>query len=106
MTNPKLQALTDRATTALTGKPAWGHTLVVDFGSDGVLCVYPQNQVVAIPNANVSADCTLHLKGISVLEDIESKKETPTAEWWSGNLSWDGDRSIAEKFVAIIQGAK
>jgi len=106
MSTPALSALIVKAATALKDKPAWGKTLCVDFGSDGVIYVYDNNQVAAIPDANVSADCTLILNGISTLEDLESKKETPTQEWWAGNLTWRGDRSIAEQFVALIQGAK
>src|ERR1700685_4211008 len=104
--NPQLTDLVAKAKAALAGKASWGHTLCVDFGADGVLYVYANNAVAAIPNSNVQADCTLHLNGIATLNDMLSKKETPTEEWFSGNLTWDGDRSIAEQFVALIQSAK
>lgn len=103
--NPALAALIAQATKALTGKPAWGKTLCVDFGTDGALYVDATNRVYSIPNDNVAADCTLHLNGITTLNDLLSKKKTPTQEWWAGNLKWDGARSVAETFVALVQGA-
>ena|ERR1700721_2596324 len=105
MGNSALADLIAEAKTALAGKPAWGKTLCVDFETDGVLFVYANNQVAQVPSANVSADCTLHLNGIQTLNDMLSKKETPTEEWWAGNLKWDGDRSVAEQFVAFFTDA-
>ena len=108
----KLTDLVNKATVALHGKPPWGKTLVADFGPDGVLCVYPQNQVAAIPNANVSADCIITFpKGIASLENLERpegdpQRETAAGEWWNSELKWVGDKAVAEQFVAIITGKK
>lgn len=105
--NPQVTALIGRAQAALKGQPAWGHTLCVDFKSDGVLYVYANNAVAPIPNADVSADCTLHFpKGVVSLQNLEDKDETAMQEWWRDELTWDGDRSIAEQFVSLIQAAK
>jgi hypothetical protein len=104
MASQAVQDLAARATAALKGKPEWGHKLCVDFGPDGVIYVYENNAIDPVDSVK-DAECTLHVNGIGTLNDLMSKKETPTQEWWRGNLSWTGDRSIAEQFVALVQGA-
>lgn len=101
---PAVLALAAKAAAVLKTKPAWMHSLCVDFEADGVLYVYPNNTIGPVDSVK-EAECVLHLNGVGTLNDMLSKKETPTEEWWAGNLKWDGDRSIAEQFVALVQGA-
>src|SRR5438132_10649389 len=102
MSNPQLDSLLVKAQVALRNKPPWGKSLCVDFGKDGVIYVYPTNEVAEIPNV-ASADCTLTLS-LDALHKLMDGEKSAFGEWMSGELKYTGDRSVAQQFASIVTG--
>lgn len=98
----KVSDLVTRAEAALKGKPPIGGSICIDFGSEGVAYVYRNNEVAQIPQVS-AADCTISLS-LGTLAQLESGDESVVGAVLWGDLKVSGNRDLAEKFGAIVQG--
>lgn len=96
--------LVSQARRVLTNKPALGGSICVDFGSDGVVYIYANNQVSQLMKP-AGADCELALS-LDTLGKLQSRQESVVGAVLWGDLKISGNRALAEKFGAIVKGAK
>jgi putative sterol carrier protein len=103
MASAAVQALADDARKILAGQPSLGGNICGDFGADGVVYLYGQNNTVAVLNAPAAADCTIALS-LTELADLEGGASIVWAVIW-GEVTITGDMDLAKKLGGLIQAA-
>lgn len=98
--NQQVTALIAKAKTALQGKPPLGGSILVNFGTDGLVLITEKNVVYPVPSL-CNADCTITLS-LAELADLEDGASVTWAVI-DGALKIDGDRALAEKFAGILK---
>lgn len=95
-----LQELTAKMASKAGTRPAIGHKIKFDFGSDGCLYVDGTNGN-QISNHDLPADCTITI-ALEDFKDLIKGTLNPMAAFMGGKIRIDGDMGVAMQLQNLL----
>lgn len=96
-----LQQLTDRIRQMAAGRPAFGQTIKLDLGNDGIIMLDGSAGPTRVDNADAAADATVRLTAETLARLLDGAL-SPTVAMMIGKIRVDGSIGAAMKLSAVF----
>jgi putative sterol carrier protein len=97
-----LDTITDAVRTKLRENPPFGHTILFDFGADGLVFVDGTQSPAVVTNERQEAETTLTLSP-SLFEGMLRGESSATLAYMTGQLKINGSIGVALKLNALLE---